>query len=80
MMGYFIVLLIIFVVLLIAGIKTRLELLKQIKIVNRKIDDNRIKYCKLLNEVHELDIKISIMELQGDIEFMTDIMEDETND
>ncbi len=80
MMGYFIVLLIIFVVLLIAGIKTRLELLKQIKIVNKKIDDNRAKYCKLLNEVHELDTKISIMELGDDINFMTDIMEDESDD
>lgn len=80
MMGYFVVLLIIFAVLLIAGIKTRLELLKQIKIVNKKIDDNRIKYCKLLNDVHELDTKISIMELGDDIEFVTDIMEDEAND
>ena len=78
-MGYFITLLIIFAVLLTAGIKTRLELLKQIKIVNRKIDDNRIRYCKLLNEVHELDTKISIMELGDGIEFMTDIMEDEND-
>ncbi len=78
-MGYFIVLLIIFGVLLIAGIKTRLELLRQIKIINKKIDNNRIKYCKLLNEVHELDTKISIMELGDDINFMTDIMEDEND-
>lgn len=79
MMGYFIVLIIIFMILIVAGVKTRLELLKQIKIVNKKIDDDRIRYCKLLNEVHELDTKISIMELQGDIEFMTDIMEDEND-
>lgn len=79
-MGYFIVLLIIFMILIVAGVKTRLELLKQIKIVNKKIDDNRIRYCKLLNDVHELDTKISIMELGDGIEFMTDIMEDETND
>ena len=79
MMCYFIVLLIIFMILIVAGVKTRLELLKQMKIVNKKIDDNRIRYCKLLNEVHELDTKISIMELGDDIKFMTDIMEDEND-
>jgi len=78
-MGYFIVLLIIFAILIIAGIKTRIELLRQIKIINKKIDNNRIKYYKLLNEVHELDTKISIMELGDDIKFMTDIMEDEND-
>ena len=77
MMGYFIVLLIIFMILIAAGVKTRIELLRQIKIINKKIDNNRIKYYKLLNEVHELDTKISIMELGDNIEFMTDIMEDE---
>lgn len=78
-MGYFIILLIIFAVLIIAGIKTRIELLRQIKMINKKIDNNRIKYYKLLNEVHELDTKISIMELGDGIEFMTDIMEDEND-
>jgi len=78
-MGYFIVLLIIFAILIIAGIKTRIELLRQIKMINKKIDNNRIKYYKLLNEVHELDTKISIMELGDDIKFMTDIMEDEND-